>query len=207
MSKYTTKEQRHAYNKSYYQKMVDKGMCPRCGKNPKGLTTKLCSDCIQYTTSSRQERLNKFRLAGLCMCGERPLEDKKLCERCRQKVSNANIRWRADGTGTMLLRRKLQQIKQEVFAGYGNKCACCGETRQWTFQLDHVYNNGAEHRRSLNNGKSHRNTHKMYQWAVSNKFPNSLQILCANCNFGKALSATGQCPHEIERYCIERNDK
>lgn len=43
-----------------------------------------------------------------------------------------------------------QRIKQKVFDHYGERCACCGETERLFLTLDHVNNDGAEHRRSIN---------------------------------------------------------
>ncbi|MFA5706889.1 MAG: HNH endonuclease [Candidatus Neomarinimicrobiota bacterium] len=77
--------------------------------------------------------------------------------------------------------------RKRVLAAYGGKCACCGET-EWKFlSLDHVDNDGAEHRRKI--GQS-----RIYEWAEDNGYPDNLQLLCYNCNMAKAFY--GKCPHQ-----------
>jgi hypothetical protein len=39
-------------------------------------------------------------------------------------------------------------IREDVIAAYGGRCACCGEFERDFLTLDHVNNDGAEHRRS-----------------------------------------------------------
>jgi len=55
--------------------------------------------------------------------------------------------------------------------------------------LDHIDDNGSEHRRQV--GKK-----KMYQWAKDNGFPGGFQVLCFNCNLGRQVNG-GVCPHKI----------
>jgi hypothetical protein len=78
--------------------------------------------------------------------------------------------------------------RKSVLKAYGGKCVCCGES-QWQFlSLDHVNNDGAEHRKEV--GQS-----QIYIWAERNNYPPVLQILCFNCNMAKGFY--GECPHEI----------
>lgn len=39
-----------------------------------------------------------------------------------------------------------RRLKLEVLAGYGGKCICCGETHPAFLTVDHINNDGAEHR-------------------------------------------------------------
>lgn len=78
--------------------------------------------------------------------------------------------------------------RKEVIAAYGGECLCCGE-KDWHFlSLDHINNDGAKHRREV--GAS-----GVYKWAIDNKFPPTLRILCFNCNMARAFYKN--CPHEI----------
>lgn len=73
---------------------------------------------------------------------------------------------------------------------YGEKCACCGE-HNWAFlEFDHINNDGKQHRIELS-------TEKMITWLVNNDFPDTIQLLCCNCNKAKGLY--GQCPHQKTR--------
>lgn len=89
-------------------------------------------------------------------------------------------------------------LKAEVFRGYGNQCACCGEANPAFFQIDHVNNDGAARRRE----QKSLNGRKFYQKIIREGFPASLQILCANCNFSKRFG--GVCAHKAEIETILR---
>lgn len=82
-------------------------------------------------------------------------------------------------------------LKAEVFAAYsgpdGPQCTCCGESTFEFLQVDHVNNDGAEHRRQLG-GQC------IYSWLKQHDFPKGFQLLCCNCNSAKRL--TGVCPHQ-----------
>ncbi|MDE2099506.1 MAG: hypothetical protein KGL39_19800 [Patescibacteria group bacterium] len=81
--------------------------------------------------------------------------------------------------------------KQRVFKAYGNKCACCGETQSLFLQIDHVNNNGAIMKKT----KAHPTIPLFYLWLCQKGFPSEFQLLCANCNWGKARN-DGVCPHK-----------
>lgn len=94
-------------------------------------------------------------------------------------------------------------LKQDVISAYGSQCVCCGETRSDVLVLDHVNNDGAKHRRLVSVGhKKPPRSFGMWRWARKNHFPDSLRLLCFNCNGARQYS--GQCPHEIER--IDRGE-
>lgn len=88
-----------------------------------------------------------------------------------------------------------ERIKEAVFAAYGGyKCACCGETEPLFLTIDHIDNNGAEHRRKIT-GKRHSAGYHTYKWLLKNNFPDGFQVLCMNCNYGKRMN-NGVCPHK-----------
>jgi hypothetical protein len=92
------------------------------------------------------------------------------------------------------LRRETRDRRRKlVFEHYGNKCSCCGESNTRFLTIDHVNNDGAAQRKLIGRG-----TEKLWNWIVSNKFPDTVQLLCWNCNLGKHFNH-GMCPHkEIE---------
>jgi hypothetical protein len=55
--------------------------------------------------------------------------------------------------------------------------------------IDHIYNNGSEHRKKINQTSSM----TTYRWLRNNNYPHRFQILCWNCNVTKQLY--GSCPH------------
>jgi len=78
--------------------------------------------------------------------------------------------------------------KLNIISHYSNgtcKCAICGETDMRCLSLDHINNDGTEHRKIM--GGSGRYT---YDYLKKNNYPNDppLQVLCINCNFEKELT-------------------
>ena len=68
-------------------------------------------------------------------------------------------------------------------------CRNCGETDTNVLQLDHVNNDGVRHRqqRGVCSGAG------MMKWATRNGYPDTLQLLCANCHAAKTI--TGDCSY------------
>ena len=89
-------------------------------------------------------------------------------------------------------RRAIQQReRQAVLDEYGGKCACCSESYQGFLTIDHINNDGKEHRKTV--PAAH-----LYRWLRKNEYPkDNFQILCYNCNYGKAANG-GICPHKTE---------
>lgn len=85
-----------------------------------------------------------------------------------------------------------KKLKDAAYAAYGGYvCACCGETEEAFLSIDHVNNDGAAHRKTMDR-------RKIYKWLARNGFPDGFQVLCMNCNHGKARNG-GVCPHETRR--------
>lgn len=144
----------------------DQGICKNCRKRKAVLGKKWCSACCEYY---KQYRV-RLRAKGLCKCGRRPVDNRRNCELCRQKSREYN-----------------RKLRDEVFAAYGGyRCKCCGEKTPEFLQIDHINNDGAEHRRILG-------TTSIYYWLKKAGFPKGFQVLCANCNYAKARY--GYCPH------------
>lgn len=109
-------------------------------------------------------------------------EDKARHKKCRAK-NNKMYKARE--------RENRQKLRQKVLLGYGNQCACCGETIDEFLQIDHINGSGRKHKREVAKGK----THLFYAWLIKNNFPEGFQVLCANCNIGKYRN-NGICPHK-----------
>lgn len=75
--------------------------------------------------------------------------------------------------------------KETVINYYGGKCACCGEKEIMFLTIDHINNDGFKALVRTN----------IHSWIIRNNFPVNLQVLCWNCNCGKAINK-GTCPHE-----------
>jgi len=90
--------------------------------------------------------------------------------------------------------KRRAKFKAQVYEAYGGYvCACCGETEPLFLSIDHVNNDGYEMRKA-----GIHNTAVMYEHLVKAGFPPGYQVLCMNCNFGKARN-NGVCPHQTAK--------
>lgn len=145
----------------YRQRKREKGLCTLC-PSPARLGGKCCEECLKKESAKR----NRWRAAGLCTsCGEPTAVGKKKCISCIEYQINVS-----------------RLLKKRVLDHYGQKCNCsCGCTvvKFNHLTIDHVNNNGKEHRKRGLMGRT------LYTWIINNNFPSSIQILCWNCNCAK----------------------
>jgi hypothetical protein len=86
----------------------------------------------------------------------------------------------------MEYERKKAERNHLIFKHYGMTCACCGESEMAFFEIDHINNDGARHRREV--GRN------IKGWLYKMGFPGGFQTLCSNCNGAK--SDSNKCPHQ-----------
>lgn len=147
-------------------KRVARGMCKACGR-----PTKNGHQRCDYCKQQRRALGDKHAADGLCRCGRPRADGHKQCQHCIDRS-----------------RDKTMRLKMDAFNAYGGPvCACCGETIPEFLQLDHIENNGAEHRKRGLMGTA------LYQLLKAQGYPPGYQVLCANCNFAKGI--LGFCPH------------
>lgn len=76
--------------------------------------------------------------------------------------------------------------REKVLSYYSQgklECAKCGFKDIRALCLDHINNNGAEHRKSLGNGKKRAvGSCDVYLSLIKKGFPDGFQVLCHNCN-------------------------
>jgi hypothetical protein len=92
--------------------------------------------------------------------------------------------------------------KTRVISHYGGRCNCCGEKELIFLTIDHINEDGAEHRRSLTGTRA--GGSNSYRDIIKNNFPNTYQVLCFNCNHAKHV--LGECWHKTKAAmggCIE----
>jgi hypothetical protein len=113
---------------------------------------------------------------------------KRLTEQENFRLRN-DPEYRAERNAKHRERSKKEVIKNRaiVLAYYGNSCSCCGESLERFLSIDHINNDGATHRKTIRTN--------IYKWLIRHKFPPGFQLLCMNCNFGKAQNG-GFCPHQ-----------
>lgn len=167
----TTKCQKcRDYARQYYVQRVSSGACVQCTKRRAAKGRSLCETCCQKDKDTRAALIE----TGTCItCKKRPASDnRQRCEECRARIA-----------------AKWQQERIAVLQHYGAECKCCGEKTLEFLHLDHVRNDGNTHRKTLQGS--------IYSWARRHHYPNTLQVLCANCNLAKEFY--GICPHEKMR--------
>lgn len=87
-------------------------------------------------------------------------------------------------------KERWQELKLTAITKFGGRCVCCGETGIEFLTIDHINNDGAEHRRQI------KTAFGIYGWLERNNWPTQgLQLLCWNCNMAKRTN-NGVCPHQ-----------
>lgn len=130
----------------------------------------------QKWNAYQRKRNIERRAKRLCLCCQSPTFKASLCERCYTRAA-ANA------------RSNYRKIRIEVLSAYGGKCTCCGEAETRFLTVDHVNNDGASRRRNSKEiGTS------FYLRLRREGYPLTYQVLCYNCNCGRALNG-GVCPH------------
>ena len=111
----------------------------------------------------------KNRQNGKCGCG-RDLKTTKRCEDCNRKMLQYD-------------RASRIRNKQAAINRYGGKCVFCGEDKLIFLTIDHINDNGTEHRRETGMwcGTG------TYRWLKKNNYPEGFQTACFNCNSAKAM--------------------
>jgi hypothetical protein len=139
---------------------------------------KTCTKC------GKAKNLEEFRRDSTRASGHKQpcLECWRQHERARKRQRSYNRTYEAG---------KRQRLKAKVLQAYGGQCVCCGEDTPEFLTVDHINNDGAEHRRQLNMSSGGR----FYRWLKTQGFPrDSFQLLCFNCNCAKGYF--GECPHQ-----------
>ena len=119
---------------------------------------------------------------------ERYWRDPEKVRRKRRKIHRDPVEY-ARHKDRVIARGK--RLRAAVFAAYGGEtCACCGEMTPEFMTIDHIDGCGAELRKVHGLGQS------FYGWLIRNNFPPGFQVLCFNCNMGRAKNG-GVCPHKV----------
>lgn len=148
---------------------------------------KMCRLCLNF------KDINLFG-SFLDKNGKRYINSR--CKQCASKVAN---QWGKDNRPR--LSQKWKQQKEALLSiihnAYGSKCNCCGETNPLFLTIDHVNNDGYKLRpRNKNGNYSAPFSGHYYTQIIKANFPKDLQLLCWNCNCGKARNK-GICPHKM----------
>ena len=111
----------------------------------------------------------------------RKIHKKDINRRASIRGKKSNWKWQ---------REYRKRLKLDVLIHYGGnppKCACCGELIYKFLTIDHINNDGYKTRKTI--GKN------IWLWLKTHNFPEGYQVLCFNCNCGRAHN-NGICPHK-----------
>lgn len=160
-------------------------ICKNCEIRPAVLGISTCECCLEIKRRSRKKISLERRKTKKCLKCSKPAGERAYCKECSvAKIESA--------------RRNGTKHKIDVFQHYGGcKCRCCGESRLNFLTLDHVNNDGADHRRRLYGSGSASVGVRFYRELKKAGLPPGFQVLCFNCNITKGLF--GECPHETYR--------
>lgn len=156
--------------KQLYKTRKTTGLCVRCG----GVARTRRVHCVECAAHMSRHTVNRYK-------------------RLNKERSKAYFTIRSNNTASS--KRAHARHKAAAMNAYGGECDCCGEPRLAFLTLDHVNNDGAEHRKRPTYRQS-----DFYRQLKAAGYPNdpALRVLCFNCNSGRQVNG-GVCPHEQER--------
>ena len=173
--------------------LVEEKRCRICGHS------KPISEFHVYATKGRKARITDECL----LCHKKRLHDWYVKrhdnwtpEQVQEHNAKAREYRRKDPERTRVKAKHFHakyrdQDRTLVYAKYGGQCACCGEKEIRFLTVDHVNNDGhIERKKGI-----YTNGSQFYRWIIQNNFPSDYQLLCFNCNLGKARNG-GICPHQ-----------
>lgn len=132
-------------------------------------STKVCPGCVSEKTKGDFYSTKHHGLSIYC----KPCEaERKIQYRGRYQEAEKRCR---------------DKQRADVIAGYGGRCACCGESNPVFLALDHVHGGGRKEHNEIGG-------YAIYRKVINAGFPKDYQLLCHNCNWAKHVTK-GLCPH------------
>jgi len=86
-----------------------------------------------------------------------------------------------------IYRSRLKYLILSYYSGGKPECAICKNKDIDILVIDHINNDGAQHRKKLGISSRGRAGCDTYQAIKKENFPDGLQVLCANCNMKKEM--------------------
>lgn len=107
-------------------------------------------------------------MPGGCTCQRGTSQEKRPCEVCKRRQRLYN-----------------EKNRKKALKILGGKCARCPEEDVWKLTFDHIYNDGAAHRKEIYPGG--RTCSRITGWIRNNpeEAKQRLQILCGSCHIEK----------------------
>ncbi len=125
---------------------------------------------------------------------ERELSRRRTIPEVAEKARESTKKWRKDNPDKQkesLVRWKFS-LRVQVLTHYGHgelACVMCNFSDMRALSIDHINNNGAEHRR--NNASVKAGGTNFYLWLKKQGYPEEYQTLCFNCQIIKRVTKQG----------------
>lgn len=149
--------------------------CKVCGEECQLVAFPLKRTVIRKDGSSHQKRGTTCR-----RCSKSKARKQRRCVDCNKPVIDGQRRCEFHRKKRAEYANRTYAIaRRAVLDHFGSRCAYCGEEREFFLTVDHVNDDGVEHRKEVGGGR-------LYRWLVAENFPPGFQILCYNCNGAKA---------------------
>ena len=144
------------------------------------------------------ERASAWRKANPEECKRRARASHARNREARNKVSRKNYRERKHLYRPQQ-KKYFMALRREFISAYGGACHCCGETLMSFLTLEHMNNDGAEHRRRVGSGYGVYYDLRRRGWPKDE----GITVACFNCNEGRRVNSGGPCPHEaMKRFAV-----
>jgi hypothetical protein len=146
--------------------------------NEQDRAQRMCRICNQRPSA-------KWRtICLLCKNKQTPLEK-------RRAYKNAWMRRKYGESKELYANQRLRK-KYEVIKAYGSICKCCGESNPFFLTIDHTNNDGTIQRTSIPAQR------KIWSYLYGKEVDHATyQLLCFNCNGGRATTKDKICPHVL----------
>lgn len=135
-------------------------------------------EILEYQRQYRREHKEKLRESRHQYCKEHKAEISISQKKCYKKHQAERL---------LAAKKCNQRYKLRAFTYYSIRgvirCAKCGNADIDVLVIDHINNDGAEHRRSIGLPKGV--GFNLYLWLKVHNYPAGFQVLCYNCNIKK----------------------
>lgn len=169
---------------------------------------------VEDARKKRRESMRKFNKTEWGKKYKREYMKKYLNENKEEKNKQNELTLKYYYDNREILKKKymerakenVKKLKEIIFNHYGKKCMCCGETETRFLCIDHINGDGKKHREELGSMKKWTGR-GFYEWIINNNYPDTLQLLCYNCNMVKRNAKHRFCPvHHPELYIEDEKE-
>ncbi len=175
----------------------------RCKQSHIEIYSLYCADCNKKKLKEKKDKEKKNKekkdkrktdndinfCIGNDLFGDKIKPIGKICPRCTIREKNKGQGYCYECNREAALKHH-HAGKMRAFLAYGNKCFCCGDTDIKHLEIDHILSNGNIDRK---------NRKGIHTWRLAEEkgYPNTFQLLCANCH--KEKTENGMCQCEEKR--------